>query len=183
MRQVPVITLTFVAATVLCSCSERKNGAKAAESAPPALDDGANASFEMAAGTWGWAQGDSTCLTNTHTISFTPDRRTMTLTHLPPIDTMLKSPVTTYSVLSAGRGRFLDYQHVVRGAVVDETRRTDTADLVVWDLVLVTPNRYHWHRTDWPDDGMTTGVIRCDGTKPLEQWKRPAPPPPGPRMR
>ena len=52
-----------------------------------------------------------------------------------------------------------------------ETRTTSNAALVVWDLVLMSSNRYQWHRTDWGDAGLTKAIIRCNGSTPLEQSK------------
>lgn len=185
MPQIRKVLATLSAICLICSCNDRKNDAAPEKPVALAADDGVDASFKMAVGTWDFAHGDSTCIGNTHTISFTPDRQTMILTFNAPRDTTRASRLATYNVLSAGRGHFLDYPHTIRGAIDGETRRTATGDLVVWDLVIVTPNRYHWHRTDWPEDGMTGAVIRCDGTHPLEQWVPPPPPPPqfGPRAR
>jgi hypothetical protein len=59
---------------------------------------------------------------------------------------------------------------VIRAELADESRRTADGDLVVWDLVLASDNRYHWHRTDWPEGAVTMAVIRCDGTRPLETY-------------
>ena len=36
-----------------------------------------------------------------------------------------------------------------------------TDDIVVWDLVLTSPDSYRWHRTDWPARGYTPEVVRC----------------------
>jgi pimeloyl-ACP methyl ester carboxylesterase len=31
-----------------------------------------------------------------------------------------------------------------------ETRKTESGDRVVWDLILLSPDSYCWRRTDWP---------------------------------
>lgn len=178
IRPIRIFVPVLAAVAIMNACGERKPDSAEKPAAAAAPTDSLKATFDMAAGVWDWSRGDSTCLGNTHTISFTPDRQTMTLTFNAPADTTLKSRLTTYRVVSAGRGLYLDFPHVVRGAIIGESRRTTTGDLVVWDLVLASPNRYHWHRTDWPDDGATPAVVRCDGTTPMEKGVPPPPPPP-----
>lgn len=180
MYQTRIRGVVLAMICAMSACGERKGKSDDRHWSPPTVDDQINTSFAMAVGTWGWARGDSTCLGNTHTISFSPDRQVMTLKHNAPRDTTAEARETTYSILSAGPGRFLNFPHVIRGAMVGETRRTTTEDLVVWDLVLVTSNRYHWHRTDWSDSTMTAAIVRCDGTRPLERWTPQPPPPVGP---
>lgn len=133
-------------------------------------DSTAEATFAYAAGVWDWAHGDSTCLGNTHTLAFSPDRRAMTLTFKAPIDTATGQRVVTYDVLAVGRGIHPELPFAVRAAMAGETRRTDAGKLVVWELVLASPNRYHWRQTDWPTLGATNAIVRCEGTRPLEQW-------------
>ena len=48
-----------------------------------------------------------------------------------------------------------------------ETRRTSSGEPVVWDLVITAPDVYQWHRTDWPENGLTRAIIRCSG------WRAP----------
>ena len=63
--------------------------------------------------------------------------------------------VAVYDVLEHTRSR-------IRGAIRGETRLTENGEPVVWDLVLRSPNRYAWHRTDWPPVALTGEIQRCD---------------------
>jgi hypothetical protein len=143
-----------------------------AASAP--IDSTALAAFTYAAGNWDWYNGDSTCLGNTHTVGFSPDRRTMTITFKQPLDTATGRRVASYRVLAAGSGIVPEVPFAIRAAMDAETRRTAKGELVVWDLLLASPNRYHWHRTDWAGRAVTRAIIRCDGSRPLEQWHPPS---------
>lgn len=129
--------------------------------------------FDFARGTWDWARGDSTCLGNRHEISFSADQTQMLLTFEEPLDTASNDPVVRYSIIASGDAVHPELPFVIRASMEGESRTTDGGALVVWDLIMATPNRYHWHRTDWPNLGVTNAVVRCDGDQPLEQWKAP----------
>jgi len=131
--------------------------------------------YGLAEGTWDFAHGDSTCLGNRHTISFSPDRKDMLLTFEQPVDSAASQRVFRYRITAAGSGILPDLPFVIRAKMEGETRKTDSGEPVVWDLVMATENRYHWHRTDWPGVGVTGAIVRCDGTQPLEHWE-PRPP-------
>jgi hypothetical protein len=134
--------------------------------APTAASTSAPTVFDLAVGTWDWAKGDSTCQGDRHGISFSPDRREMLLTFDESLDTASKQRVVTYRILAAGSKIHPEVPFVIRAAMEGETRRTDAGELVVWDLILATPNRYHWHRTDWPNLAITGAIIRCGGNQP-----------------
>lgn len=163
------LSLLALAAASLGACQVRY-----ADSPPaaPARTDGPDV-FALVVGTWDWSRGDSTCLGNRHTIMFSGDRREMIVTFRQPVDSIGRREVR-YRILQAGGTVLPNLPYVIRGAVVGETRRTDRGEPVVWDLILASPNRYHWHRTDWGELGLTGAVVRCDGTRPLEQWRPPA---------
>ncbi|HEY8258652.1 MAG TPA: hypothetical protein VIG08_13430 [Gemmatimonadales bacterium] len=112
--------------------------------------------FMVAAGTWDWEGAEEFCRKNPHTITFTSDRRVMTLRSAEPhTDSAgIARSVTEYEVLEHSPGR-------IRGAIRGETRRTAGGKPVVWDLVLIGPNTYRWHRTDWPLGTFTKPVRRC----------------------
>jgi len=63
--------------------------------------------------------------------------------------------VTVYQVLS-------ESPDSLRMRIVGETRRTHAGEPVVWDLVLLSRDSYCWHRTDWPSQGCTGRVLRCN---------------------
>jgi hypothetical protein len=52
--------------------------------------------------------------------------------------------------------------------IAGEERKTDGDTLVVWDLVLISANRYAWHRTDWPAPNRTVEIVRCRAGEPVE---------------
>jgi hypothetical protein len=132
--------------------------------------------FDFAMGTWDWAKGETTCTGNKHRISFSKDRQEMLLTFEEPIDTATSQRIVVYRVVAAGSQLHPELPFVIRAAMEDETRTTAAGDTVVWDLIMATPNRYHWHRTDWPQMGITGAVVRCDENRPLEDWQMPAEP-------
>jgi len=49
----------------------------------------------------------------------------------------------------------------IRGAIRGETRMTADSQPVVWDLVVESPNRFAWHRTDWASWEHTQDLRRC----------------------
>jgi hypothetical protein len=107
------------------------------------------------AGKWRWEQSSPDCKNN-HVISFSTDGRLMLLTSFAMKgDT---GEVTEYEILGTGA-------NAIRGRIVDETRRTDQGEIVVWDLILFEQDRYCWRRTDWPTEGCTQPVVRC-GAQP-----------------
>jgi hypothetical protein len=117
--------------------------------------------FAVVAGTWAWTTADTNCATDPHTITFTPDHKGMLIKlahayHLP--DGRLDS-VAYYDIQGYTRSS-------IRGAIRGETRLTADDRPVVWDLVLKSPDRYAWHRTDWAPGGYTREVRRCSGSDP-----------------
>jgi hypothetical protein len=110
----------------------------------------------VAEGRWAWTGSDSACRTDPHTISFTPDRREMTLTHAHAFRGMdgTMDSVTRYEILMVSRDR-------IRGVIPGETRLTRDSVPVVWELVLRSRDRYAWHRTDWPGWAFTREIARC----------------------
>lgn len=112
--------------------------------------------FTVVQGTWAWTTADTNCATDPHTITFTPDHTGMIITAAHPYrrpDGRLDS-VAFYDVLAHTRTW-------IRGAIRGETRLTRAGRPVVWDLVLRSPDRYAWHRTDWVPGGYTRDVRRC----------------------
>ncbi len=117
----------------------------------------ANASiFSVLPGIWGWEeQGVGTCSANPHAITFSDDRRVMFLRHTKPLKrhTGAETMVLLY--------RILDADPHLRMALDGETRTTPAGALVEWDLIMLSPDRYCWHRTDWPAGHCTAAVVRC----------------------
>ncbi len=112
--------------------------------------------FTVAQGRWAWTTADSGCANNWHRITFTPDHAVMTITSSKPYegtDGKLDS-VAVYDIEA-------HTQSWIRGAMRGETRLTADGRPVVWDLVLRSPDRYAWHRTDWFRGGYTSEIQRC----------------------
>jgi hypothetical protein len=164
--RVHFVALLLMAVFAACRATAPASGTVAAQSEAGEI-------FRPVAGSGDWARGDSTCLGNTHTIAFGGQGREMVLTFREPIDSVSRQRVVRYKVLQAGSNVQPELPVVIRAAMEGETRRTESGVPVVWDLIMASPNRYHWHRTDWPNGGVTGAVIRCDGAKPLEQWQQP----------
>ena len=115
--------------------------------------------FALAQGTWAWTTSDSTCFTDPQRISFTPDHKGMLITLAQPFkqaDGTLDS-VAYYDILRVTRNS-------IRGAIRGETRLTADSQPVVWDLVLESPDRFAWHRTDWAQWEHTRDLRRCPVT-------------------
>jgi len=104
-------------------------------------------------GRWDWSNRAHPCGDSAHVITFSPDRRTMTIAMpaRPPRDTGWSA---TYDLLSLEPSR-------LRGAIRGEKRRTKDGKPVVWDLVMTGPDEYRWHRTDWPAYSFTSRIRRC----------------------
>lgn len=113
--------------------------------------------MDVLPGVWDWEAAPQRCQENPHSISFTPDRRSMEVRHPKGAVMDKEAPriVTVYQVLS-------ESPDSLRMRIVGETRRTDAGEPVVWDLVLLSRDSYCWHRTDWPSQGCTGRVLRCN---------------------
>lgn len=114
--------------------------------------------YMLAAGSWDWSGAEGFCEKNPHTISFSPDRKLMTIRHREPwTDSAgVIHWAAEYDLQEASR------RHL-RGQIRGELRRTATGDPVVWDLVPTSRNSYRWHRVDWPSWTLTGEVRRCSG--------------------
>jgi hypothetical protein len=163
--QLICFALAFVS---IAACREQADVSATPTSALDLSDTNVVRTFAFAAGTWDWHNGDSTCPGNTHTVRFSDDKRIMLLEFQEPLDTATGQRVARYRVVSAGSRVIPGLPYLIRAEMEGETRKTDAGALVVWDLILASHNRYHWHRTDWADGGVTTAIIRCDGRRPLE---------------
>jgi len=112
--------------------------------------------FRAAAGTWGWARGPHTCEGNPHTISFTAARDTMVLAFRDREegDSTDDNRVFRYAIRGSTPSS-------IRGFLIGEDRRTEAGELVVWDLVFMSPDSYRWHRTDWEPTDYAMPIVRC----------------------
>ena len=116
--------------------------------------------YTLVRGTWAWTTADTNCRTNPQTISFTPDRKGMIITLAHPYkhtDGTFNS-VAYYDILRVT-------PNSIRGAIRGESRLTADSEPVVWDLVLESPNRFAWHRTDWANWEHTRDLQRCPSSQ------------------
>jgi hypothetical protein len=112
--------------------------------------------FSAVMGTWGWSRGKYTCEGNPHTISFSAARDTMRLTfrEMTESDSTDADRTSTYVIRAITPTS-------IRAFLIGEDRRSDSGELVVWDLVLLGPDAYRWHRSDWEPADYTRAVVRC----------------------
>ena len=112
--------------------------------------------FDVVTGRWAWTDDSVRCRLNWHDISFSKDHRVMTIAH----SKSFKRPngrldsLTVYDIQAHTASW-------IRGAIRGEQRLTADGRPVVWDLVLRSPNRYMWHRTDWLLGQYTSAIERC----------------------
>jgi len=115
---------------------------------------------DVVAGRWSWTTEKPPCGDAAHIIAFEDSGTVMTI-RSSDIAADSGVVVTTYDITQTTRSS-------IRGAIRGETRMTDDGKPVVWDLVLVGPSEYRWHRTDWPLTAVSyTGAVkRCPPTPP-----------------
>lgn len=121
----------------------------------------ADSIFALAQGLWDWEGSEKECEAGQQEITVTPDR-TMLLLVTRPMEAGESPDTTRYRVIEAGPQILPWAPFAIRLDMEGEDRRTDDGKLVVWDLVLKSRDRFHWHRTDWPPNGLTEAMIRCD---------------------
>jgi len=165
VRLLPLLAFCGVSSLLACHGSDNQR-----RRTPTNVGSNADSTFALATGTWDWYAGESTCVGNTHTLSFSSGRDTMIIAFKQPLASMGGQRVFRYKILGVGSRVLPPFQYVVRGAMEGETRRTAGGELAVWDLLLLSPNRYHWHRSDWQVGQGTRAILRCSGDKPLEHW-------------
>lgn len=146
------------------AASASEASASEASAAPPErpLPDRASADaiFGLLDGTWAWESAKEGCRSGTHRFAVAADRSEVLLIIAPA--TPAEPPdTTTYQVIEAGPQILPWAPFAIRLDMRGETRRTDDGALVKWDLVFATRDRYHWHRTDWPPQGITGAITRC----------------------
>lgn len=108
------------------------------------------------AGRWDWSTRAQPCADGGHVISFSEDRKSMTIAQ-PPLGAYTGWSAT-YDILRLSPTR-------IRGAIRGETRLTDDGVPVVWDLVMIGPDEYRWQRADWRFWQFTPSVRRCDSDR------------------
>jgi len=111
--------------------------------------------FSVLPGTWAWENNSEFgCDGNSQAISFTRDKKVMLLKYK---DESKEQEIPAHAV----RYRVLQSEPHLRMAIEGEKRTTPAGDPVVWEVVMLGPDRFCWHRTDWEPDGCTAAAIRC----------------------
>jgi hypothetical protein len=109
---------------------------------------------EVLSGRWDWTTNERPCTGNEHTIAFSDSGQVMAIT-LAEIDSTTGTPdVAVYDIVREGPSSIM-------GAIRNETRLTEDGKPVVWELILISPDRYVWRRTDWGRWNSTAPIIRC----------------------
>lgn len=132
-------------------------------STPPiALPEPATFESILAAmeGEWDYVGSPLLCGPRRHTITTSPADSSFTVTT--PAFGNAPEEVVEYHILRVGGGVVPGLEYVVRARLPGETRRGEFGELVSWDLILESADRYRWHRNDWYDDQRSADVLRCD---------------------
>lgn len=113
--------------------------------------------FAIVEGRWAWEGARSGCDDNAHSIEISPDHRVMTITYDQPWTDSIGTArnLAQYDIEKHGGG-------FIRAQIRGENRRSRAGTPVVWELVLMSPHRYKWHRTDWVPGSYTAALVRCD---------------------
>ena len=116
--------------------------------------------FEAAAGRWDWSAGAAGCTEESHVISFSDDRRMMTIEHAKIGDSVPAAPERwTYDILSSDSSR-------ITGKARTDGIRIPAGQPAVWDFVLTGPDVFRLHREEWGPDGYAGEFRRCDHSPP-----------------
>lgn len=110
-------------------------------------------------GRWDWAEASPRCGDTAAELSLTDDGdglRVRVATGV-YIGTILLGPEAKYTILA-------ESQEVLRVQLDGETRRTAAGAVVLWDVVLLDPDQFCWHRADWTSDVCTKPLRRCPRT-------------------
>jgi hypothetical protein len=111
--------------------------------------------FAVLTGTWGWEQFPEVgCGQNSHTMTFTKDRKVMLLKH--------KEASAAYGIpAETVRYRVLQSEPNLRMAIEGETRTTAEGKPVEWEVVMLTPDRFCWQRADLEAGSCSSPIVRC----------------------
>ena len=141
IRHIHIISLVAVVVGQVSGCASSKTADQSIFAVPP--------------GIWGWEQSEELgCGGNSHTLSFTKDRAVMLLKHE-------EASIAQGIPAEAVRYRVLQSEPGLRMAIEGESRMTPAGEPVVWDVVMLSADRFCWRRTDWSPESCTPAVVRC----------------------
>jgi hypothetical protein len=118
-------------------------------------------------GRWDWAETSPRCGDSAAELSFTDDGQGLRVRVATGvyIGTTLLGPEAKYTILA-------ESQDVLRMQLDGETRQTAAGTIVVWDVVLLDPDQFCWHRADWKSDVCTKPLLRCPGGSVAAETER-----------
>lgn len=128
----------------------------------PLPPPGAETTWTLLEGVWDWEWSENECRSGAHRLTATASRDSVILSYPDEKDSTGVVRTVRYKVIGIGPAFHKWAPHTIRLEMEGEDRRNDAGALVIWDLVFMSRDRYHWHRTDWADEGMTKAIIRCD---------------------
>jgi hypothetical protein len=108
---------------------------------------------DIVTGTWGTEFEGAKCSDNPHTLTFSAGGQMMTLAYAKSLNADPPTKVE-YQIIGEGKG-------FIRMQKLTETETGGDGQLVMWDIVLLGPDSFCWHRSDWADDGCTKPITRC----------------------
>lgn len=103
-------------------------------------------------GSWDFESLSNTCINAQHTFKFSPD---------------MDGFVINFKHQPTGQTAETIYRlDDIKGAVLStylesENRRDDDGNLVSWELIVNSEDRYFWRRSDWEAYKITEPIIRC----------------------
>lgn len=108
-------------------------------------------------GSWDFVGSPVLCGPAQHRISV---QDSLFLVSTPRVDG--RSDTTRYVIQRAGSGLIPGETHVLRIQRVGERARGAYGELVAWDLIMDSADRFRWRRNDWYYDQRSADVLRCD---------------------
>lgn len=114
--------------------------------------------YETLPGNWGW-EGTDECATAPAVLRFSSHQERMHIAHTPVREDGTHEPRREANYTVTGRAG-----NVLSMTMDGEDRKTEQGRLVTWDLVVLDPDTYCWHRSDWRPTACTKTVRRCEAS-------------------
>jgi hypothetical protein len=111
-------------------------------------------------GRWDWADASPRCGDSAAQFEFSEAGSELRV-HVATgvyLDSTPLGPDATYRIMG-------ESPRVMRMHMLGEIRRTESGDLVVWDLVLLDADAFCWRRTDWRPEACTKRLTRCEARR------------------
>ncbi|MBI4826317.1 MAG: hypothetical protein HY807_07845 [Nitrospirae bacterium] len=113
----------------------------------------------LAGGVWSRIEySDSDCNNNSHSIVFNSDKSEAAFIFQKPVYSAdANNLVDKYKIININGD-------TLTMSLIGETRKDDSGNTAVWNLVFEEPDKYYWHRSDWPDNKKFSITKKCKGT-------------------